>query len=260
MLPIRISAVSYLNTKPFIYGIEHSDLFSQVELSLDNPAVCAEKLLKREADIGLVPVAILPKLNSFNILSDFCIASDNEVSSVKLYSDVPLSEIKTVWLDYQSHTSVTLVRLLAKHFWKITPEFKHAQLGYEQKISGTTAGVVIGDRTFELNNKFNYQFDLAGEWNRFTQLPFVFACWISSKELPTDFVKAFNLALMKGVEAIPLLSKEINQTQKYNIDVLHYLSRNLSYFFDAEKRKAMNTFLNYIADGNRITLSAIPAG
>ena len=59
---IKISAVSYLNTLPFIYGLEHSGLLSTVELSRDIPSECARKLLAGEVDVGLVPVAVLPEL------------------------------------------------------------------------------------------------------------------------------------------------------------------------------------------------------
>ncbi|MBA3972463.1 MAG: menaquinone biosynthesis protein, partial [Bacteroidetes bacterium] len=177
MQKIKISVVSYLNSKPFIYGLKHSSLMDQIDLELDIPAVCAQKLKERKVDIGLVPIAILPELTEKYIISDYCIGAVGKVASVMLYSDVPLEEIKFVLLDYQSRTSVALVKVLAKKFWKIKPEWINAGVDYENKISGSMAAVIIGDRTFGLNDKYRYAYDLAEEWQKFTGLPFVFACW-----------------------------------------------------------------------------------
>jgi chorismate dehydratase len=243
---IRISAVSYLNSKPFIYGLQQSDIIKDIQLSLDTPAACAEKLLNNKVDIGLVPVAILPRLSNYHILSNYCIGAVGPVSSVKLYSRVPLKNIESIWLDHQSRTSVALTRVLAKEHWHIDPKWLKGEEGYEKKITGNTAGVVIGDRTFELNDKFEYQYDLSEQWYQFTKLPFVFACWVTTKELSPAFHVAFNAALEKGVDATGLLSKEINKTGKYKTDVYEYLHKYLSYKFDDEKRKGLKLFLEYL--------------
>src|ERR1043166_8619691 len=107
---IKISAVAYLNSKPFIYGLEHSRVLDQIDLQLDIPSECARKLINNEVEIGLVPVAVLPLIRDRQIISDYCIGAVGKVNSVMLYSDVPLDEIRTVLLDYQSRTSVTLVK------------------------------------------------------------------------------------------------------------------------------------------------------
>src|SRR4051812_36736309 len=120
---IKISIVSYLNSKPFVYGIEHSDLLNEIDLQQDIPSVCAQKLIDGKVDIGLIPVAVLPLLKEKYIISDYCIGAVGKVASVMLYSDVPLDRISSVLLDYQSRTSVTLVKVLAKNFWKISPEW-----------------------------------------------------------------------------------------------------------------------------------------
>ena len=53
---IRISAVSYTNTKPFLYGIQHTDIINKIDLSLDIPSDCAQKLIDDMVDIGLIPI------------------------------------------------------------------------------------------------------------------------------------------------------------------------------------------------------------
>ena len=110
MNKIKISAVSYLNSKPFIYGLHHSNLFNEIELSQDIPSVCAQKFIDEKVDIGLIPITVIPKLKEYYIISDYCIGAVGKVSSVMLYSDVPLNAIKNILLDYQSLTSVTLIQ------------------------------------------------------------------------------------------------------------------------------------------------------
>ena len=246
MKPVRISAVSYLNSVPFVSGLKGEDFAGQVELSLDNPAECAEKLLSGKVDIGLVPVAILSKIAEYQIVGDYCIGATGPVSSVMLYSEVPLTEIKTIELDYQSRTSVNLARVLTKFYWKINPTFLNAAVGYETQLTGDHAGVVIGDRTFALNNKYKYTYDLSKEWYEFTGLPFVFACWVSLKPVSKDFEQKFNLALKSGLSQIPGLAADLQKTGKFQTDILQYFTHYIQYELSDEKRKGLTTFLNYL--------------
>jgi chorismate dehydratase len=240
--PLRISVVSYINSMPFVYGIKNSGFLKNYSLSLDIPSVCAEKLLKGKADIGLAPVAALMSLKKYFILPGFCIGADGPVSSVMLYSDVPLKEIGQIFLDHQSRTSVLLVQLLAKNFWKIDPEFIPAPKGYEAKIKGSRAGLIIGDRNFKMKKKFSYVYDLAGEWLQYTGLPFVFACWISNKKIDKKFADDFYKALKFGVDNRNKVIAPLDRTYDKR-RIRKYLNENISYYFDEEKHKAMELFL-----------------
>jgi len=249
MEKIKVSVVSYLNSKPFIYGLQHSEIINGIDLQLDMPSVCAQKLMEGKVDIGLIPVAVIPKLNTPYIISDYCIGAEGKVASVMLYSTVALNEIKTVLLDYQSQTSVKLVKILAKYFWKINPEWSTTKEDFENTISGTTAGVIIGDRTFGLENRYAYVYDLAEEWEKFTGLPFVFACWVANKKVSDEFIATFNKALKNGLDSRNVLIEELKLTNDYSTDLYHYLYENIKYDFDEEKKKALKLFLQY---GNKI--------
>lgn len=235
-----------MNSKPFLYGLNHFSEFENHAISLDIPSLCAKKLLHNEVDLGLIPVAIIPLLKESHIISDFCIGADGPVDSVMLYSQVPLDEIKSVFLDYQSRTSVNLVRVLAKKFWNINPKWIQANEGYEKNIDGVNAGVVIGDRAFDLNNKFTYVYDLADEWKKFTNLPFVFACWVSNKKLDKDFLDVFNKALNYGVSNIDLVLDNIDNRGISRNTLEHYFKKNISYRLSDDKHKALDLFLNFI--------------
>ncbi len=243
---IKISAVSYLNSKPLIYGLVHTDIANDIALSLDIPSVCANKLLNDEVDIGLVPIAILPLLkNDYFILSDYCIGADGAVFSVNLYSDVPLDMIETILLDYQSRTSVMLCKILAKYYWKINPEWKNTDADFESDIQGATAGLIIGDRTFGMGKSHPHIFDLASEWKAFTGLPFVFACWVANKKLPDDFILRFNQSIAFGIQNKEAAIQEWVGKSQQQVDVREYLEKYISYPLNHQKRMGMELFLNY---------------
>jgi chorismate dehydratase len=246
---IHISIVSYLNSKPFLYGLKQSKLFQKgIVLSLDSPAVCAQKLIQEKVDLGLVPVAIIPLLKEHYIISDYCIGASGKVGSVMLYSEVSLHKIKKVLLDYQSKTSVNLVKVLAKHLWKISPVWENATEQFEAKIENTTAAVIIGDRTFGIENKYAYSFDLSEEWEKLTGLPFVFACWVANKKLPDEFISEFNQALKYGVDNRFQLIRELTEENQYATDIADYLNHKIDYNLNADKKKAMALFLNYLKE------------
>jgi len=243
---IKISIVNYFNTLPFRYGLKHSDIISKIELQEDIPSICAQKLKYGQVDLGLVPVALLPELDDYKIITDYCIGANGKVDSVKLYSQVPLEEVKIILLDYQSKSSVTLTKVLNKFFWKNEMEYKEAKPGYEQQIQGNTAAVVIGDRTFSLNGTFKHEYDLAEEWKKFTDLPFVFAAWVTTGELDKSFVIEFNTTLQSGLNNIGAAIKEFPIQHPENFNAEDYLTNKISYNLDPEKLKALDLFLGYI--------------
>lgn len=245
---MRLSAVSYLNTKPFIYGLYRSELADAIDLSLDIPSICAQKLLSGEADIVLSPVAIIPQLPEAYLVSNYCIGATGTVKTVCLFSHVPLEEIQCVYLDFHSRTSVALVQVLCEKYWKVKPEFIPATEGFEQKIEGNTAAVIIGDRTIGLDQKFPYIYDLGEAWTDWTGLPFVFAAWFSTKPIPPEFLARFNDALKLGLDHLPELLKIIPAISGF--DTEKYFRENISYTLDEPKWNGLNRFLGYLAGEN----------
>lgn len=214
-----------------------------MELVEDYPANVAEMLLNNKVDVGLVPVAIIPKLPEHYIVSDFCIGAEGPVASVCLFSDVEIEKVERVLLDYQSRTSVALAKVLLKHYWKIEPELVSASKNFRDEIGGTTAGVVIGDRAFEQRLKSKYIYDLAEAWIDFTGLPFVFAAWISNKKLPESFIHQFNKGNKIGFEFLD----EVVAENPYPVyDLKHYFTQNVSYSLTDEKRRGLAKFLDYL--------------
>lgn len=235
---LRVSIVEYTNSLPFIWGLTHSGFIDQIELTKDNPAVCAEKLTTGQADIGLVPVATLPYIPHAQIIGDYCIGANGPVHSVFLFSDKPIREVKTIRLDLQSRSSNQLTKVLAKNYWEIDPI-------YTKGVDiNSDAFVEIGDRTFGKLKQYKFAYDLAGEWKKWTGLPFVFAAWVANKPIDEGFQKRFNEALAYGIDRRAECIQTISPSA--NFDVSDYLMNKISYQLTAEKLDALRLFLGLI--------------
>lgn len=239
----RISAVSYLNTKPFLYGLYSSPLIEYLDISLAPPSTCAENLLEGVADLALIPVGALVDLPEYHIVSDYCIGAQGPVKTVCLFSQVPIESVEKVLLDYQSRTSVALIQVLMDNYWKKQVEYIAASPGFTEQITGNQAAVVIGDKTMDLLDRHPYIYDLSEIWEKYTEgLPFVFAVWVSKRPMDPLFVSLFNQALEQGVNRICDLIKILPHTHP-GFSIKEYLENNISYSLDDRKKEALSRFL-----------------
>ena len=235
--------MSYLNTKPLVFGFEKGLMKDEIELSFDYPAKIAACLLNNQIDIGLIPIAVIPKLAEHHIISDYCIGASRAVASVCLFSDVPLEEITEILVDYQSRTSAALLKILLRDFWKIHPELIDTNNHFQQKIKGSTAGLVIGDRALIQRQHSKYIYDLAEAWQQMTGLPFVFAAWVANKRLPEGFAESFSKATGEGLKHLKEIASSIHFT---DYDMFHYFNENIDYRLDNRKKDAIRLFLSLL--------------
>ena len=248
MEKIKISVVRYANSYPFIFGLRNSGFDKKVIISTDHPADCAVKLASNIADIGLIPVAALPTLDEYYIVSDYCIGANGRVKTVMTLSYSPFDKIDSIYLDYRSLTSVNLVQVLAKNYWKREFKWIKTDANFDfTKIKKNEAVTLIGDQCFEYENHFSYGIDLALEWKNFTGLPFVFACWAANKQINREFIDEFNLALKLGVENIPAVVADMGQTGAIKGKELEqYLTENIDFKLNEDKKKALELFLSFL--------------
>lgn len=235
----RIAAVSYLNTVPFIYGLKHEGNLD-AELLLAPPADCVENYVSGKADIALLPAAAVPSLVATETVTDYCIGASGPVRTVVLVSDTPLKDVRRIFLDPHSRTSVQLTGYLAAHLWKISPEWYTLDYAQLEHPAAGDAYLLIGDKVFEWEGRFAYTFDLAAEWMRLTRLPFAFAVWVARKGTPYEVVDALQRSLTFGVERIyEAIVAEGYADRDYAYD---YLTRNIDFLYDEQKHKALQKF------------------
>lgn len=246
----KLSIVSYLNSLPFAYGAEKCLSKENFSIQYNNPADCAKMLVENKVDIGLVPTAVYLKHENLHRITNYCIGSFKEVYSVVILSNSKIEDINTLILDYQSRTSVELTKVLLKNHFKLFPELKKGKPGYEENLIDKEAALIIGDRPFKYRKQYNYCYDLSLEWYKMTSLPFVFAVWVSNKELSKTVIDKINKAFSYGIERIP---EVVKLSDKKNLisdnDLESYLIQNISYTIDNQKLEAINTFKQLISQG-----------
>lgn len=238
-----MGAVSYLNSKPLLYGLSRPPIVDEIELSTDYPARLAAQLKAGTIDVALMPVAAMQEIPGSYIVCDYGIAADAQVVSVAVFSKVPMGEIESVILDYQSRTSVRLTQLLFAEHWKKDVAFLPATENFMEQIDGTTAAVIIGDRALEQLPHFPYHYDLSAAWKELTGLPFVFAAWVSNRELPADFKQRFNEANALGMQYLEDIAREY-AVPYYSLET--YYKQNIIYKLGPAERKGLALFLEKI--------------
>jgi chorismate dehydratase len=214
-------------------------------LTTDYPARVAQALMQGNIDIGLVPVAVLPRMASPRLISDFCIGCDGPVASVAIFGDRPIQEMRTIWMDYQSRTSVALARILLRDHWDLSPEIRIAEdESYIDSIGGDVGGLVIGDRAFRQARQSSHMYDLGDAWKQHTGLPFVFATWVAEKPIDPDFIRDFNDANALGLEDLDAVIREQSDPP---CDLARYYRENIRYRFDDAKREGLRRFLELLS-------------
>jgi len=237
---IKISAVSYTNTLPFIYGLTHTEIKNEINLCLDVPATCAKKLIDNEIDVGLIPVAAMFNMPQAQLISDYCIAANGKVNSVFIFSNCPIGDVKYLQLDAESKTSNMLALVLIKYYWKTHLKLETNSTNYAQSSNANTAYVQIGDRSFGQQNYVAYAYDLAEEWKKFTGLPFIFAVWASNKKISENFIQKLNIAFKFGLDNRNYLIKDIKIIP--NFDIEDYLNHKINYNLNALNLQGLELF------------------
>jgi chorismate dehydratase len=256
MKPFRISAISYLNTAPLLWDFEHGDPSSDFEISYTIPSLCAASLEDGSADIGIVPAAAYASIPELLILPEVAIAARQAVRSILLVSKVPRERIRTVALDRSSLTSVALVKVLFARWWGGERIYRTMPPDIEAMLESHDAGLVIGDPALQLDRSPYLSYDLAEEWIRLTEMPFVFAFWAVrggalAEKRPRDLATIFQQSRDHGL--LPRNLRQIAQdwAPRLALDagmIQSYLRENIHYFLDPACLAGMNLFYRYASE------------
>ena len=202
MKPIRLGAVSYLNARPMVYGLElQSDLFA---LRFDVPSKCAALLHEGSIDVGMIPAIEYLRGPDYRIVPDVAIVSAGPVASVALFSTKPVEQIRTIAADTSSRTSNALLRILCVELFGIDPTFEPAHPDVPSMLRRCDGALVIGDPALFYDHAASgvLKTDLGEAWAELTGLPFVWAFWAGRPGLVhTRAVAALLDARDRGVAA-----------------------------------------------------------
>lgn len=240
---LRIGAVTYLNTKPLVYGL--AERLPMAELSYDYPSRLADALTAGELDIALVPSAEVLENPDWQIVSDACIGCRGPVLSVKVLFRVPPEEVRTLALDEGSRTSALLSQVLLKEIHGVTPRLVPLPLGCEPRSADADAVLVIGDRAISsADGEFAEVWDLGDRWCRWTELPFVFAMWVARPGVATaKAAAAFAAARDDGCAQLADISRAHAEAMALPYELVYeYLSQNLYFRLGPGERRGLELF------------------
>ncbi len=248
-MSLRIGAVSYLNTKPLVYGLRerltnHAD-GCLGELTYNLPSRLADNLRSGLLDVALIPSIEFLREPNYRIISNAVIACRGPVWSVRLLSRVPISQIKRLALDEGSRTSAAMVQVLLWEIHGIKPELIALEMEQEPEAVEADAILVIGDRAMHpAPSSYHEIWDLGDRWCRWTELPFVFAMWVARDGVDVgDLAKILEASRDDGLNALEYISSLHAASHGFTNEELHrYFSENLHYKMEAAERTALDEF------------------
>lgn len=244
---LRISLVDFLNARPLTWGLLH-DPPPGVSVSRDLPSVCADKLARGEADVGLIPSIEYQRIPGIRIVPGLGIAAATEVRSVLLVSKVSREKIRSVALDPASRTSAVLTRILLKRVYGLNPEYGEP--------GAADASLIIGDPALKARLNGQVVLDLAAEWRAFSGHPFVFAFWAVREESASAGVAAILEDSRRAALAQfdRLVREESVQTGFSEAVVEDYLRHSLHHELDEGDLAGLSLFYRLAAEEGLIGL------
>lgn len=231
--PLRIGAVSFVNTVPLIDGL---DEHPRVLLQRDLPSRLADLLAEDRIDVGLIPVVEYLRGVGGDLVPGICIGARGAVRTVKVFSQHPLEQAVEIAVDRGSRSSVALLRVLLGEMYGIQPDLHICEPRPAALFAHYETVLVIGDRADEVDPTGLHVYDLGELWHELTGLPFVFAAWVLSDRMArTDARRAELIGVLTAARdrgfgrldelaQIEAASRNLDPTsvQRYWTDHIHY--------------------------------------
>lgn len=230
---LRVGAVSYLNTKPLIFGL--GGLAPCLRIEIAPPSILATRLRGGLLDVALVPVMEYFSSPDYRLVAESAICGSGKVRSVLLFSCRPIEEARSICLDPESMTSNALLKALCREHFNVEPRWVARPPGRKPtdllKSGECDAALVIGNNALAMTEQFPHHYDLGQEWWRLTGLPFVFAVWAARPGVETaELGAALRESLRLGLENLEWIAGDASRTLGLDRDLcLTYIRQMLQY-------------------------------
>jgi chorismate dehydratase len=248
--PVRIGAVGYLNARPLTWALDRRP--DRWQMRYDLPSVCAGLLHAGDVDLGLIPSIEYLHASDYRFVPGVGIGSRGPVASVALYTRVPLERIGRIALDTSSRTSVTLIRVLCRHHFRIEPAFIQHGPDLAAMTGDHDAGLLIGDPAFDVDHAALglTKIDLGAEWTAMTGLPFIYAAWTGrAGVIGSEQVSWLQEARDEGVRDTEAIAAEYGRGDAARAArAAVYLRDNVKYGLGPDEAAGLQMFLDYAAD------------
>jgi chorismate dehydratase len=259
---VRVGAVTYLNSRPLLFGLDRGLGRHRLQLDHDVPAVLAARLAAGELDLALLPTIELARIPGLELVPGLAIATRGPARSVRLVARRPLADVASVALDPESRTSNALVQVLFARHWRGRPAFVQGPRALDEALERCDAAVRIGDKAlFEPVPPGLHVHDLGQAWTEATGLPFVFAVWAARPRVLDDEIRELLWrSLQDDPETIAQIAESYEWEGRSHPELSRaYLEDNLSFRIGPEEARAIAIFLGYAAELHLIDAACTPS-
>jgi len=252
-----------------MWDFEHNptpEISANFEIEYTVPSKCAEALAAGTADIGIIPAITYQTIPDLVVIPDVAIGAKGPVRSILFVSKHPLEKIKTVAADTSSRTSVALLKIIFKKWWRPekpwnqssrvetalgpSPEFVPVDPDLKKMLKQCDGALLIGDPALKIDaKKYETVVDLGEEWHKQTGLPFVFAFWavrraaLKDHPLASDLPRIFQQSRDHGLKNVKALAQEWAPRAGITEQrVKDYLTKDIDFALAQEELKGLYTF------------------
>lgn len=270
---LRVGAISYLNTKPLVWGLEKVE---GLKLEMEVPAGLLAGFAAGRLDVALLPAIDYQRRDDLLIVPSGGIGCDGPTLTVRIFSICPIAQIRTLACDVESHTSVALARIILAEKYGIRPEFidlkgdtthlseKGRKKGDTTHLRGLemssvpfssdgremssvpfSARLLIGDKVVcEEPVGFEHQLDLGSAWREMTGLPFLFAAWMTRRGIDLgDLPERLEEAKRQGLANVRQIITSFAVPRGWPAGIaLEYLTHHMRYDIGPRQLEAMRLF------------------
>ena len=253
---IRLGAVTYLNARPLVYGLENQP--ERFALRFDVPSECARLLHARETDVGLIPsIEYLRGPAPYAIVPGPAVTSRGPVASVAIYTRREPADIRTIAMDTSSRTSVALATVLLRRRFDVSAQAVPMAPDLNAMLERADAALMIGDVALFADHAAAgaRKIDLGEEWTQLTGLPFVYACWTGWPDaVSREDVTALRRARDAGVAQSHAVAASYypDDTPRQAAARL-YLRDNIQYVLGGDEIEGLKTFYRYASELGLVT-------
>ena len=209
---MKLGHIDYLNCYPFYFHAFEKVPLKGVHIFSDYPSVLNGMLKHDALDMSPVSAATCADISEkILILPDFCLSSIGYVGSVILISKFPIEDLnnKKVGLTSASHTSVVLLKVLLKKYYKQEPKYINADP--RPLLNDLDAALVIGnDAMVKSSGPIPYTYDLGDLWLRKTGFPVVFAVFAVREKIISQFADEVKLTISSYYKSLSCLRENKN--------------------------------------------------
>lgn len=242
-------AVSYLNTVPLVWGLQHSrDLGDAFDLRFALPSECADQLASGQADIGIVPVIEMAR-QGLDYFPGTGIACHGAVRSILLISKVPFKEIRMLATDAGSRTSAMLSQVILAEKFGVRPQVFSHPANLAEMLERADAALLIGDAALRVDPAaLAFEtLDLGAEWVAMTGLPMVFAVWAGRKEIIREaYGKTFLDSCRYGLAHMDEIVAAEAPARQFSPDVVRrYLTHHIVFELGEKDYEGMRLYIKH---------------